>query len=189
MSAEAVRQGLDDVRRDAARWVRPEQVADPSEVTWKVLVTLLFRHPPLRAMAWFRFAATARRVGIRGVSGFVQRRLLRLYGLELAPSTPVGPGLYIAHPVGCVLHAESIGSDVTVIGQATLGTRKDDRWPTIGDRAFIGIGSRVLGGVTIGEGSVIGANAVVLTDVPAGRTAVGIPARVLGSPVAEQTDA
>lgn len=112
------------------------------------------------------------------MSGYVQRRLLRVHGLELAPSTPVGGGLYIAHPVGCVLHAASIGDDVTVIGQVTLGTRGDGRWPVIGDGVFVGVGARILGGITVGSGAVIGANAVVIADVPAGATAVGIPASV-----------
>ena len=109
----------------------------------------------------------------------MQRRLLRVYGLELAPSTPVGGGLYIAHPVGCVLHAASIGENVTVIGQVTFGYANDARWPTIGDRAYLGVGARVLGGVTIGADARVGANAVVLGDVPPGSTAVGVPARVL----------
>lgn len=187
MAAGALRDGLDDFKRDAARWIRPEQIGDPAEITPKVGMTLLLRHPPLRAMAWFRLAVALRRLGVRGVSGFVQRRLLRLYGLEIAPSTPVGPGLYIAHPVGCVLHAESIGADVTVIGQATFGTRNDARWPTVGDGVFIGIGARVLGGVSLGERCIVGANAVVMSDVPPGTTAVGIPARVLDRRPAEQT--
>jgi serine O-acetyltransferase len=166
-------------RRDAARWVRPQQVAALDEVSLSVAARLLFRHPPLRAMAWFRVAQFARRSGIKGVGGYVQRRLLRLYGLELAPSTPVGGGLYIAHPVGCVLHAESIGDNVTVVGQVTFGTRNDARWPVIDDEAFIGVGARVLGGITVGRRATIGANAVVVADVPDGATAVGIPARIL----------
>jgi serine O-acetyltransferase len=166
-------------RRDVARWIQPERVGDVSQVTYPLALRLLFRHPPLRAMAWFRLAQWCRSRGIPGVSGYVQRRLLRIYGLELAPSTPVGGGLYIAHPVGCVLHAASIGENVTVVGQVTFGTRADGRWPTIGDRAYLGIGARVLGGISIGPDARIGANAVVLFSVPAAATAVGVPARTL----------
>ena len=165
--------------RDAARWVRPQQVADPDEISFLVALRLLIRHPPLRAMAWFRLGQWCRDAGVRGVSGYVQRRLLRLYGLELAPSTPVAGGLYIAHPVGCVLHAVSIGENVTVVGQVTFGTLEDGVWPSIGDRAFLGVGARVLGGISIGVDAKIGANAVVLGDVPPGSTAVGVPARLL----------
>jgi serine O-acetyltransferase len=109
---------------------------------------------------------------------------LRLYGLELAPSTPVGGGLYIAHPVGCVLHAESVGTNVTIIGQVTFGTRSDACWPTIGDDVLVGTGARVLGGITVGSGSVVGANAVVINDTCPGSTVVGIPARAIKSTVA-----
>ncbi|MDW3214165.1 MAG: serine acetyltransferase [Ilumatobacteraceae bacterium] len=173
------RDAITDLRLDAARWVRPEAISDVAEVTPTMLLKLLHRHLPLRAMAWFRLAVAARRAGIRGVSGWVQRRLLRVYGLELAPGTPVGGGCYIAHPVGCVLHAESIGHNVTIVGQVTFGTRSDARWPRIGDLTYIGVGARVLGGIDVGDGAVIGANAVVIEDVAPGATVVGVPGRVL----------
>lgn len=166
-------------RADVARWVRPEEIADPLEVTPRVALRLLWNYLPLRAVAWLRFAAAAREAGVRGVPGVVQRRLLTKYGLEISPATPIGGGLYIAHPVGCVLHAESIGENVTVISNVTFGYRDDARWPTIGDRAFIGAGARVLGGIRVGAGARVGANAVVLDDVPAGSSAVGVPARAI----------
>ena len=111
-----------------------------------------------------------------GAAGYVQRRLLRLYGLEIAPAAEVAGGLYIAHPVGCVLHAKSIGENVTVVGQVTFGARSSPDWPRIGDDVYLGIGARVLGGIAIGSGAVIGANAVVIHDVPPGAVAIGIPA-------------
>lgn len=122
---------------------------------------------------------TCRQAGIRGVSTFVQKHLLKRYGLEISPAIQIGGGLYIAHPVGCVLFAESIGSNLTMIGQATFGTRDDGRWPVIEDEVFVGVGARVIGGVRVGAGARIGANAVVLADVPAGATVVGVPGRIL----------
>ena len=89
----------------------------------------------------------------------------------------VGGGLYVAHPVGCVLVAESIGENVTVIAQVTFGMREVPEWPTIGDRAFIGAGARILGGIKIGHDAKVGSNAVVLSDVAPRTTVVGIPAR------------
>lgn len=169
------------VRQDVARWVRPQHVADLEEVSLSVAIRLIFRHPPLRAMVWFRVGSAAVALGVRGVPSAVQRRLLLKYGLEIAPGVPVGGGLYVPHPVGCVLHAQSIGENVSIIGNATFGTRTDGRWPTIGDRAFIGVGARVLGGVAIGSDSSIGANAVVLHDVPPGGVVVGVPARPVGA--------
>lgn len=178
------------IRSDIARWVRPEQIARLDEVTLPVALRLVFRHPPLRAMVLFRIGAAADRLSIRGVPSLMQRRILVKYGMEIAPSTQVGGGLYVPHPVGCVLHARSIGSNVSVIGNATFGTRSDARWPEIGDGVFVGVGARVLGGITVGAGASIGANAVVLTDVPAGAVAVGVPARIkLAAPSADTSTA
>jgi serine O-acetyltransferase len=173
------------IRRDVARWVRPEQVAELHEVTPSVVLRLVFRHPPLRAMVLFRLGAAAHALGVRGVPSFVQRRMLIRYGIEIAPSTQVGGGLYLPHPVGCVLHARSIGENVSVIGNVTFGTRTDGQWPTIGDRVFVGVGARVLGGITVGAGAAIGANAVVVHDVPPGAVAVGVPARTRGARTVE----
>lgn len=180
MTHPAVGRAVHLFRLDAARWVRPQEIADPAEVTPALAARLLYQHPPLRAMAWFRLAQLSRELGIRGMPGYVQRMLIRRFGLEIAPSTPVDGGLYIAHPVGCVLHAEAIGANVTVVGQVTFGTRNDARWPVIGDGAFIGVGARVLGGLEVGAGARIGANAVVIDDVPDGATVAGIPARIVG---------
>lgn len=173
-----------DARRlfvlDAARWVRPEEVADLREVSAFVVLKLLYRHPPLRAMGWFRLANLLQGCGVKGIPGHLQRRLLRLYGLELVPGAHIGGGLYIAHPVGSTLVVESIGTNVTIMGSNTFGRRSEPSWPSIGDGSFIGTGARILGGVTIGAGAVIGANAVVLTDIPPGARAVGVPAKVIG---------
>jgi serine O-acetyltransferase len=178
MATPAVTVTWDLLRRDAARWVRPQEFSDPQLIGAATIVRLLLGHPSFRATTWMRIGHLASRSGVRGIPSWVQRRLLRLYGVELQVGAEVGGGLYIAHPVGCVLAADSIGDDVTVIAQVTFGTRDDGRWPTIGDRTFFGAGCRVLGGVTVGEGARVGANAVVLTDVPAAATAVGVPATV-----------
>lgn len=162
---------------DVARWIEPEMVGDPALVTPLTTAKLLYRHPALRAVAWFRFASFARDLGVPGVRGLVQRRLLRLYGLELAPGTDIDGGLYIAHPSGTVIAVERIGRNVSIIASVTLGTRGDGRWPRIADDVFIGSGARVLGGIEVGSRAVIGANAVVLSSVEPGATVVGVPAR------------
>jgi serine O-acetyltransferase len=160
---------------DAARWVRPEGVAELSELSFFRVLMLLYRHLPLRAMAWFRLASFLQNLSVPGGPGLVQRRLLVRFGLEMVPGAAVGGGLYIAHPVGCTLVAASIGENVTVISDVTFGVR-DRTWPRIGNGVYVGAGARVIGGITVGEGVRIGANAVVLRDVPPGVTVVGVPA-------------
>jgi serine O-acetyltransferase len=106
-------------------------------------------------------------------------RCIRRYGLDIVPSVAIGPGLYIAHPVGTVIMADKIGSNLSITTNVTIGMRTTPKFPTIGDNVTIGAGARVLGEIILGDGVMVGANAVVLSDVPAGAMAVGIPARVL----------
>jgi len=81
-----------------------------------------------------------------------------------------------------VIHKEVvIGSNVTICQNVTVGGRGKAGAPVIEDNVFIGAGACVLGPVRIGNGARIGANAVVLADIPAGAVAVGIPARIVGS--------
>lgn len=103
-------------------------------------------------------------------------------GITLPYTVRLGRRVRIWHHGGMILHARAIGDDVHIRQNTTFGVARRDRLheiPTIGDRAEIGCGACILGNVHIGEDSVIGANAVVLTDVPPGSTAVGVPARIL----------
>jgi serine O-acetyltransferase len=170
---------LNLISMDACRWVRPEEVADRSEVNVLMIAKLLYRYLPLRAMAWFRLATLMDRRKVKLLPGLLQRHLVKEYGLEMMPGAKIGGGLYIAHPVGCVIVVESMGTNVSVMGNVTFGRRSQLRWPIVRDNAFFGAGCRVLGAVEIGARAVIGANAVVLADVPADAIAVGVPARIL----------
>ncbi|WP_224703644.1 serine O-acetyltransferase [Devosia aquimaris] len=107
----------------------------------------------------------------------------QLFGIEVPASLVIGGGLVLPHTIGTVLGAATIGNNVTIFHQVTLGASVADfqynpaKRPVVEDGVTIGVGAKVLGPVTLGSGSTIGANAVVLTSVPAGATAVGIPAR------------
>lgn len=116
---------------------------------------------------------------------FLARRVRIGYGIKLDYTVTVGRRLRIWHHGGMVLGARSIGDDVNIRQNTTFGVaRRGDHpglKPVIGDRVDIGCGVCILGHVRIGDDSAIGANAVVLSDVPAGALAVGIPARVVRS--------
>jgi serine O-acetyltransferase len=168
---------LELFRQDAARWIVPGQVLDPSLVTLPMALKLLYRNSGLRAILWFRFGSWCHRQGIRFLPGFSQWWILRHYGLELVIGAPIGGGFYVAHTVGVTIASKSIGKNCSVIASVTVGMRNTWDFPTIGDNVFIGAGARVLGGICVGDNAQIGANAVVVHDVPAGTTVVGIPAR------------
>ncbi len=103
-------------------------------------------------------------------------------GISLPYTVRVGRRVRIWHHSGIILHARSIGDDTQIRQNTTMGiadTRRLTDIPTIGARVEIGCGACILGAVQIGDDARIGANAVVLADVPAGATAVGVPARVV----------
>jgi serine O-acetyltransferase len=87
----------------------------------------------------------------------------------------------LPHPNGIVIHpASQIGVNCTIYQQVTLGGRDDNHGaPVIGANVLIGTGAKILGSVTVGDGARIGANAVVLADVPPRATAVGVPAKII----------
>ena len=108
---------------------------------------------------------------------------LVLFGLEVSPRCEIGPGIFFPHPVGTVVGAWRIGSNVTIFQGVTLGARELDMnfdfrlRPDIGHNVVLGAGSKILGGVRIGDNATVGANSVVVHSVEAGTTVVGIPAR------------
>jgi serine acetyltransferase len=109
--------------------------------------------------------------------GMIARMNLRRYGLDIVSGVPIGSGLYIPHPVGTVVMAVSIGSHCHLISNVTIGMRTVQAFPRIGDNVTVSAGARVLGAIQVGDGATLGANAVVISDVPDGATMVGAPAR------------
>lgn len=101
-------------------------------------------------------------------------------GADIPPTTRIDGGLLLPHPNGIVIHPSvRIGPNCLIFQQVTLGTAGGDGVPIIGGHVDIGAGAKILGAVTIGDHARIGANAVVLKDVPAGGTAVGVPAVII----------
>lgn len=145
--------------------------------------------PGFRAIAVYRFGVWRMQLQpkiLRAPFSFLYRMLYRkirnTYGIELPYTAKVGRRLVIEHQHGIVIHGYcEIGDDCVIRQGVTLGNRYLEKpldAPKLGDRVNIGAGAKVLGGITLGNDVNVGANAVVLKDVPAGRTAVGIPAKV-----------
>jgi serine O-acetyltransferase len=99
-----------------------------------------------------------------------------LTGVCLPTAARIGPGFVVSHTGPVVMHADTVaGEDFTLHPQTTIGTH-DGGVPRFGDRVFVGPGARVLGRITVADDALIGANAVVMVDVPANHVAVGVPA-------------
>lgn len=113
----------------------------------------------------------------------LQSRISRLFQVDLHPAARIGRGVMIDHASGVVIGATAVvGDDVSILHATTLGgTGKDagDRHPNVGDGVLLSVGATVLGNVTVGECSRIGAGSVVLCAVPPDTSAVGMPARLL----------
>jgi len=102
-------------------------------------------------------------------------------GADVPLRASIGPGFWLPHPNGVVVHPGAIiGANCTLMQQVTLGLGgRIPGAPILEDGVLVGAGAKIIGGVKIGANARIGANAVVTCDVPAGCTAVGIPARIL----------
>ncbi|MBX3203887.1 MAG: serine acetyltransferase [Labilithrix sp.] len=126
-----------------------------------------------------RVRETARRWHVPGVNHALRLVTTVLYSIEIGNDIELGEGINFTHTLGTVIGGTSkVGSRVKFMGNNTIGTAKDNGCPVIEDDVVIGCGARVLGPIRIGRGAFIGANAVVLTDVPPGAIATGIPAKV-----------
>lgn len=118
-----------------------------------------------------------------------------LTGIEIHPGARIGPGLFIDHGMGVVIgETTQIGANCTLYQGVTLGgtsVKKEKRHPTLGNNIVVGAGAKILGAITIGDHSKIGAGSVVVTEVPPHSTVVGIPGRVVqrsGANLAETVD-
>jgi serine O-acetyltransferase len=144
---------------------------------------LLFNYPGLWAIFWHRIA---HRLYIRKfeVLARIIMGISQIFtNIDIHPAAKIGRRVFIDHGIGVVIGETSVvGDDVTIYQGVTLGgvnLSKGKRHPTIENGVVIGSGAKILGNITVGENSKIGANSVVIKNVPADSTAVGIPARVI----------
>jgi serine O-acetyltransferase len=120
------------------------------------------------------------RIFLKKIAVLRHRFWSMLTGADIPINSQISGGLLLPHPNGVVIHpGAKIGPNCLIFQQVTIGTRDGIGPPTIGGHVDIGAGAKILGDITIGNHACIGANAVVLKDVPPGKTAVGVPAKII----------
>jgi serine O-acetyltransferase len=165
---------LSELRRDLEA-VRDRDPAACGVSTLELLTTW----PGLHALLAHRVAHALRRGGIPGVPRLIAFLARAMTGIEIHPAAQIGPGLFIDHGMGVVIgETARIGQDVTLYQSVTLGGTgfaTGKRHPTVEDNVTIGAGAILLGPITVGHGSKIGAGSVVIHDIPPLSTVVGNP--------------
>lgn len=147
-------------------------------------VAVVFVSQGLQVVLIYRLQAWARKHHIPLLPGFCRRLTMILGSVWIGDPPTIGPGLLIVHGNVTIDGYTTIGplcqiAPYVTIGLDTGGPDPKFAGPTIGEFVFIGTGAKILGPVTIGDNARIGANAVVMCDVPENSTAVGVPARVI----------
>lgn len=146
-------------------------------------LTILLTYAGIHAIFFHRVAHFLYRNDLKFLARVVSQFSRFLTNIEIHPAAVIGKRLFIDHGAGIVIgETARIGNDVTLFHQVTLGgTGKSvgKRHPTIQDNVMISAGAKILGAVVIGANSKIGANAIILGDIPKNATAVGIPARIV----------
>jgi serine O-acetyltransferase len=163
---------LSTMKRD----VRVALERDPAARSW---LEVVLGYPGVHALWGYRLAHYLWQQDLKLIARLLSQLMRSLTGIEIHPAATIGQGLFIDHGMAVVIgETAEIGNDVTLYHAVTLGgtsLAKGKRHPTLGDRVVVGAGAKVLGNITIGADSRIGANAVVVKSVPDNSVVVGVP--------------
>jgi len=158
------------------------QTVKRNDPALRSFIELFFNYPGLWALVFHRFSHWFYHKGLRLVGRFISGISRLLTSVDIHPGAQIGRRVFIDHATGVVIGETAIvGNDVLIYQQVTLGgvsLSHGKRHPTVEDGAVIGAGAKVLGNITIGREAKIGANSVVVNDVDAECTAVGVPAHM-----------
>ncbi|MBN1802647.1 MAG: serine O-acetyltransferase [Candidatus Lokiarchaeota archaeon] len=149
------------------------------------LVEVLTSYPGVKAILFHRIAHFFWMIGMPFVPRYLSEIARNLTGVEIHPGAKIGKDFFIDHGGGVVIgETAEIGNNVTIYQGVVLGgttTERVKRHPTLGDNIVIGSGAKLLGPIVIGENVKIGANSVVVNDVPPNSVVVGVPGRIIST--------
>jgi len=159
--------------------IKAAQKKDPAA---KSFLEILLLYQGLHALVAYRISHSFYKLRLFFLARLISQISRWLTGIEIHPGAIIGKRFFIDHGMGVVIGETAvIGDDVLLYQGVTLGGTglgKEKRHPTIGNNVVIGTGAKVLGNITVGDNSYIGANAVVIKDVPSNSTVVGVPGRI-----------
>jgi len=159
--------------------IRAAQKRDPAA---KSFLEVILLYPGLHALVYYRIAHLLYKMRLFFLARLLSQVARFFTGIEIHPGAKIGKRFFIDHGLGVVIGETAIvGDDVLLYQGSTLGGTgivKGKRHPTVGSNVVIGAGAKVLGNIVIGDNSYIGANAVVVKDVPSNSTVVGVPGRI-----------
>ena len=152
---------------------------DPAATSY---LEVLLTYSGVHAMVFYKTAHLLFKMGVPFFPRWISQIGRFWTGIEIHPGAQIGEGFFIDHGMGVVIGETAIiGNNVLLYQGVTLGgtgKERGKRHPTVGNNVVIGSGAKVLGNITIGDNSYIGSNAVVIKDVPANSTVVGVPGRI-----------
>ena len=156
---------------------------------WEVVTC----YPGLHAVVCHRWAHWCWTHGLKWLGRFISHLARWLTGIEIHPGAQIGERVFFDHGMGIVIGETAVvGDGCTIYHGVTLGGtslyKGTKRHPTLGKDVVVSAGAKVLGGFEVGDGAKIGSNAVVIKPVPAGATAVGVPARIIPSKAGQSAD-
>ena len=171
------------IKRGISRVLDDIKVIKERDPAVKSTIEVVLLYQGFHALLAYRVANKLYRMNIPFIPRLISQIARFFTGIEIHPGATIGERFFIDHGMGVVVGETTIiGDDVLIYQGVTLGgTGKDTgkRHPTLENGVTVGAGAKVLGNITIGEGSNVGAGSVVVEDVPAHSTVVGIPGRVV----------
>ena len=161
------------IKKDISRWIKEKDLETLNYPAWKYFHYLMLYYPEFRNLFYHR---------LKKINLFLPKVIELFYpslNTLYIHTKSIGAGLYIEHGFSTIISAESIGENCWINQQVTIGFSNKSDCPIVGDNVRIAAGAKVIGKVRIGNNSVVGANAVVVKDVPDNCTVGGVPASIL----------
>ncbi len=161
------------------KYIQSDLYRYSEDVSFKSFIKHILLTPGFNYLFWFRITSKFR----NPITRFILRKKMIKYGIEIYEGTDIGCGLYIGHWGGVVVNPNVvIGENCNISHGVTMGeikTGDKSGTPVIGSKVYIAPGAKILGGIKLGDGSAVGANSVVISDVPEGVTVAGMPSCII----------